>query len=117
MSNFTPLVERTYEFDGDTVAISFSRLNRKDMMNVLPVFQELKDAEEGKAEHTEGINNVLNALADLIPTYVKKISGLFDSDGAEISIETIVNEMYFMKLSSMIAMDLIKESGVPEGEV
>lgn len=117
MSNFTPLVNKTYEFDGDTVHVTFARLRRKDMLTVLPVFSKLKDSEENSEEWTEGINDVLNELADLLPDYVKEFKGLLDSEGNAIEIGTVAVEMYFMKLSAMIAMDLIKESGVPGGEV
>ncbi len=117
MSNFTPLVKREYEFDGDTVHVTFSRLRRKDMLTVLPSFMELKDAEEHSTEWSDGINSVLNILAEIMPKYVKELKGLLDAEGDLITIETVSEEMYFMKLSAMIAMDLIKESGVPEGEV
>ncbi len=116
MSNFTPLVKREYEFDGDVIQVTFARLNRKDMVNVLPSFIKIKNAEKESDLFLEGINDVLNDLADLIPIYVKTFEGLNDAEGNVITIETVVNEMYFSKLSTMIAMDLIKESGVPSGE-
>ena len=117
MSNFTPLVKKQYEYDGDTVNVTFSRLLRKDMLNVLPAFMRLNKAEEGSDEYAEGINDVLNKIADILPSYVKELTGLTDADGKTIDIDTVVNEMYFMKLCSLIALDVISESSIPGGNV
>ncbi len=116
MSNFTPLVKKQYEFDGDTVHVSFSRLSRKAMLDVLPSFNKLNSAEKGTPEFSEGVNDVLNTLADALPSCVKTVSGLKDTDGSDIVIQQIVDEMYFMVLLSEITMDLIRESGVPGGK-
>ena len=71
MSNFTPLVNKEYEYDGDNISITFSRLLRKDMLNVLPAFLKLNKAEEGSEEYGEAVNEVLNNIADVLPGYVK----------------------------------------------
>jgi len=115
MSNFTPTVSKQYEFDGDTVNVVFSRLLRKDMLTVLPIFLKLNKAEEDTDEYREGINDILNALADVLPNYVSKFEGLDDAEGNPIAIDQVVNEMYFMSLCALIAIDLIQESGVPGG--
>ena len=115
MSNFTPLVNKQYEYDGDTIHVTFSRLLRKDMLNVLPAFLRLNKAEEGSDEYAEGINDVLNEIADILPGYVKEFTGLNDTEGNAIDIDTVVNEMYFMRLCSLIALDVIAESGIPQG--
>jgi len=121
MSNFTPLVSKEYEFDGDKVVVSFTRLRRKDMLKVLPAFKKIQDSNQVEGEpmtegFAEGINDILNDVAELIPNYVKEFTGLYDTDSTPITIETVVNELYFAKLSGMIVTDLIKESGV-SGEV
>jgi len=117
MSNFTPTVSKQYEFDGDTVNVVFSRLLRKDMLTVLPIFLKLNKAEEDTDEYREGINDILNALADVLPNYVVSLDGMNDKAGKAITIDQVVNEMYFMQLCALIAMDLIQESGVPGGNV
>ena len=116
MSNFTPTVSKEYEFDGDTVNVVFSRLLRKDMLTVLPAFLKLNKAEEDSDEYRDGINGILNNLAEVLPNYVSKMEGLNDADGVAITIDQVVNEMYFMQLCAMIVLDLIKESGVPGGK-
>jgi hypothetical protein len=117
MSNFTPLVTKEYEFDGDKVTVIFTRLKRKDMLSALPAFKKLNDMDEDDdgAEKQEVINDVLNGIADVIPDYVKTISGLVDADGDDVPIETVAEEMYFMRLCAQIAMDIMRESTVPGG--
>ncbi len=117
MSNFTPLVTKTYDFDGDKVTVIFARLKRKDMLAVLPAYKRLNDADENSAEKAEAINDILNGIADSLPGYVKELTGLNDSKGNAITIETVVDEMYFMKLSSLIAADMMAESSIPGGNV
>ncbi len=123
MSNFTPLVKTTYEFDGDTIQVWFSRLNRKDMLKILPSFAKIQqskdDAEKGdemSVEYVANINDVLNEVAELIPKYIRKFEGLNDTDGKPITIETVVDEMYFSTLLSELIIDIIKQSGVPSGK-
>jgi hypothetical protein len=115
MSNFTPLVTKEYDFDGDKVKVTFSRLLRKDMLNVMPAFAKLNAAGEGSRDHDDAVNDILNGLADSLPHCVKSFTGLNDSTGSPISIETVVGEMYFMRLCVLISMDVVKESGAPKG--
>jgi len=114
MSNFTPLVNKEYQFDGDTVKVQFRRLNRKDMLAAMPAFKKLRDAET-EDENNEAINDLLNDIADLLPNYVISLEGLTDADNGEVTIETVVNEMYFMRLCALIAVDVMKESSVSGG--
>ena len=117
MSNFTPLVERTYEFEGDTVKVVFSRLRRKDMLAAMPAFKRLNDLDEDAPERMEAVNDILNDIADSLPNYVKEVSGLTASDGSAVDIKTIVEEMYFMKLCAEIATDVMSESSAQGGNV
>lgn len=117
MSNFTPLVERTYEFEGDSVKIIFSRLRRKDMLAAMPAFKKMVDAGEDAELKSSAINDVLNIIAEVLPEYVQVVEGLKDSEGNDIGIKTIADEMYFMGLCAKIATDIMGESSVPGGNV
>lgn len=112
MSNFTPLVSKDYEFEGDSVHVSFSRLKRKHMLNAIPAFKAVADAEEAGDDEAklEAMNDFLGGIIDVIPEYVNRFEGLSDTAGNEVSITTVVNEFYFMKLASQICMDIVKES-------
>lgn len=119
MSNFTPLVNKTYEFEGDNVNVSFSRLKRKHMLSVMPHLSKLKDVgdiEDLDQEKIDSMNDLLNDIIDSLPEYVTAFDGLADSTGAQLEINTVVEDFYFMKLAMQIALDIIKESSpVTEG--
>ena len=116
MSNFTPLVNKTYEFDGDTVNVQFRRLNRKHMLAAMPAFKKLRDAEGSDDNTHEAINDLLNDIADLLPEYVTTFEGLNDANNNVVGIETVINEMYFMRLCALIAVDVMRESSVSGGK-
>ena len=132
MSNFTPLVEKEYEWDGDTVKVTFARLKRKDMLLVFPALKELgtaRDVQEGdegvimvdgvgvKGEDiSNAMNDVLDVLLDKLPEYITEFEGLVDSDNQPISVETVASEFYFMRLCSMIVMDMVSESSFKGGK-
>ncbi len=111
MSNFTPLVEHEFEFQGDVVKTTYSRLKRNDMLKVLPLMKSLKD----DSENQEVINEILELLIDSIPGYITTFSGLKDADGNNIEIETVVEEFYFLTLAAQIALQMIKDSSATAG--
>lgn len=115
MSNFTPLVEKEYEWQGDKITAHFARFKRKDMLSLMPAIQELNKAEDEGAR-AMGISNVLNLSLGLLPKYVKVFDGLKTKDGLDISIETVAEEMYFVDLAMEIAMDMLQESLVLMGQ-
>ncbi len=117
MSNFTPLVEREYDFDGDHIKVTFARLTRKDMLASMPAFLKLDKAEEGSDDYNAAINDVLNNISDSMPNYIRSFEGLTNAEGEQITIDTVVNEMYFMVLCAQIATDMMKESSVTGGNV
>ena len=114
MSNFTPLVAKQYEFEGDTVKVSFARLKRKDMLKLMPIIQRMQRAEDD-AQKGEAIAEMLTDSLKLLPDYVVEFEGLTDSHGNQIDIETVADDMYFMQLASDIVGDLMNESAVGMG--
>ena len=117
MSNFTPQVTKEYEFDGDTVKVTFSRLKRKDMMATLPAMRKLSllrvnEDSEVTEEQTDVINTILDDLSDVVPNYITSIEGLTDTEGHPLGADIVMTDMYFMRLSALIIMDLIKESSL-----
>ena len=126
MSNFTPLVIQEYEFEADKVSITFSRLKRKDMIEAMPALSRLHSAkpDDGvdptpvqEKEMSEAINDVLNSIVDVIPGYVSEFTGLNDTEGNPVPIETVCAEFYFMKLAIKIAVGVMEASAGKEGKV
>jgi len=129
MSNFTPLVEREFEFQGDIIKATYSRLKRNDMLKVLPLMKNLNEV-QGDVVMVDGmptfpnadiekqqavINDVLTALIDSVPNYIKSFSGLKDADDNDVDIETVTTEFYFLNLAAKIALQMIKDSSATEG--
>jgi hypothetical protein len=111
MSNFTPLVDHEFEFQGDTVKVRYARLKRTEMLKVLPLFKKLAESEDQQ----DGVNEILELLIDSIPEYVKEFSGLLDANGNPVTIDVVIADFYFLQLAAQIAMQMIKDSS-PQGE-
>lgn len=120
MSNFTPLVEFSTQFDGDTVTMKLGRLKKKHMVRLLPKFLESID-DDNSTESEGGFKlNILKMMqdeteiaelaAEFIGEYVHEFKGLKDADGNAISLETVVEQNYFQDLMSSILKELISIS-------
>lgn len=109
MSNFTPLVEKEYEFEGDNVKIRFARLKRVHMLRALPAFYEIADKTDDE-NFLSKAGHLLGDIIDEIPGYVKEFEGLKDANGEPVSIMTVCEDFYFTRLAMQIAMDMVKES-------
>lgn len=113
MSQFTPLVRRTYDFQNDKVNVAFKRLQRKHVLGFMPKVQAAQKAKGDAALNAQ--NEMVNDLIDLLPEYVMEFDGLKDDNGDKIEFNTVVNEMYFIDLVTNIGMDLMNESVVMDG--
>lgn len=120
MSNFTPLVHKQYEFEGDKISVSFRRLKRKHMISISPMLAKLQSLtdEQGNIpaeaimDNNEALSDILDAIIDHIPEYVSVFNGLTTADGLEVTVETVADDVYFMPLALQIAMDMVVESSV-----
>jgi len=110
MSNFLPLVEATFDFDGDTVAVSFERLSRQQMMEIAPFMPTNKDQVQTLEQQMIMGDKAINILK----TNMKTFSGLKDKNSQEIPFEKAVDQAYFTHLFGQIASRLISESIVVE---
>lgn len=114
MSNFTPLVSKEYEFGGDKVQVTFARFKRKHMLEMMPFMAQVRTARENDDSQAASVatNQTLNLTIGVLPEYVKTLTGLKDTEGNEIGIEVVADEMYFIDLAADIAMDILNESVV-----
>ena len=116
MSNFTPLVKKEYEFEGDKVWVTFARLKRKDMLKILPLVSSLQNMDDTDPQKKQiATAEVMGGMLNIIPEYVRKIEGLKDTEGNDIAVETVMDEVYFMALASQIVMDILNKSVVLDG--
>jgi len=131
MSNFTPLVHQEFEFQGDIIKVTYSRLKRVDMLGVIPYMKKLgevqgemvmvddlptfPDADE--EAQGEALREILDQLIDVLPDYVTSFKGLKDADGDAVEIKTVINEFYFLSLATQIAVQMISDSSATEGNV
>ena len=117
MSNFTPLVKKEYEFEGDTIRVTFSRLKRKHMLSAMPLLAKLTKAKEAEDDEAvaELMGQILDTIVDVIPEYVQEFSGLNDAAGETVSIEAVIDNFYFMKLCMNMSLDMLNESSAIVG--
>jgi hypothetical protein len=117
MSGYTSLVKKQYTFEGDTVEVQFRRMKRKHMLKLIPVMNEYNEALEveetgGEAPKpsSELVENLLTVVMGHATEYVSYLTGLKDSEGADVGITEVFEEMYFLELATEIAEDLMEES-------
>lgn len=115
MSNFTPRVEETVEFDGDTITYTSQRLKKVDMAMLKPLMPE--PDENGKVVMSISDNvRLIDATIGLLPKYVSNFRGLTAKDGSTIDLEHMLGEAYFYSLQSDMASRLLKASFVNEDD-
>ena len=111
MSRYTPKVTQQFEFDGDTVTVEFNRLKRKHLLVLSPHMTD--DADKLTFEDQVKFTEV---AAEIMPECVISMTGLTDIDGNTISIETVTEDAYFVKLVSDIMGAIMSHSFMSEDE-
>jgi len=109
MSNYLPLVKKQYTFEGDEVKVAFKRMTRQQMLVMNPL---LPKTEEDDVQTTEDQMKMIDVAINILSENIKSFTGLNTDDGDVIEFTDIVNEAYFMKFLSEIAMDLVSSSMV-----
>jgi hypothetical protein len=126
MSNFTPSVKFSTEFDGDTVTMSLYRLKKKHMMKMMPIIarQVSLSANDSEDEVSINLTEMLEAEGELsiiaesfIHEYVKDLSGLLSADGEKIDFETVLEQSYFQPLVAQIIKRLFEISKPSQEEI
>ena len=115
MSKFTKSIIRKFEFEDDLVEVTLERMKRKDAMKLMPFVGE--PDEDGTVKMTfSNQMEMLDMTGDLLPKYVKRISGLVDADGADVSVDTMCDEAYFLDLIGKIVQELMESSFMTKAE-
>ena len=111
MSNFTPLVPFSIEFDGDNITMNLRRMKKKLLMKIAPFFDDSEVDKSGKLKLTIESQLVLvNMMEDVLPNQVENFDGLMAKDNTTIPLEDMIPEAYFLELSSDIFGEIFKIS-------
>ena len=108
MSKYTPLVKKSYPFEGDTVTVLFKRLTRAQMLQLTPFLPDSEDAVMSNEENILLMDETTKCLKDNIA----ENSGLKDPDGNALDLKDCIDDSYFMGLASLISADMMTESMV-----
>lgn len=95
-------------FDGDKVVFTAKRLLVEDMQ----VMAKFWDRASGKLVFKDPLD-VSKTAAELVPKYIVGISGLIDSDGVTVSLESFkesASEFYFVPLMGALFAELMSIS-------
>ena len=109
MSNFTKSLVEKFNFDGDEVTVTFTRLKRKHLISLAPHMTA-----DGNIAFSDQVK-FMDAAAEVLPDIITSMTGLKDSDGNALTVEDVVNETYFVGLVSDLMTKVMEHSFV-QGE-
>ena len=113
MSKFSLTDKFETTFEGDVIHVVMSKLKRKDYLKITPFVKIDEVTKEVKMSFNDE-QTFLDVAADLLPTYVENFDGLKDDNGKPIEVKTVVEHVYFLKLTSELVSQLMKNSGLQE---
>lgn len=93
MSRYIKSISRTYEFEGDHVAVQFRPLLFPDLLRVEAT--------------TANSREFMVLAAELVPQYVTSMTGLRDAAGVELTLQEVAGTGYFLSLLAQMMQDLI----------
>ena len=118
MSKFTKQFKKEYNFEGDVISVTMTRLKRKDAIKLAPYMNE--PDEDGKVSMAlEDSMKFADAANEIILKNIVEFSGLYDGANVQLNKEDVFgedSEVYFMPLTSDIITDLMEESFVGGGD-
>lgn len=116
MGRFTKNFSHGFKFDGDDIVVEFTRLNRKQTMDIAPAMSNMS-GEENFEKNTAALYDVARKVIG----NMQSIKGWM-VDNEEITIvhpkfdEYFFEEIYFIKLVSTIVSVLIDKSMMNEDD-
>jgi hypothetical protein len=114
MSNFTPLVTKTLQFEGEEVKVTFARLKRKHMLQLIPHFLKYKEDADTETK-MQLFAPIIDVIGDHAPEYIRSIDGVTTAEGEPVSIVDVVEGAYFLDLFADIIVSMI-EASTPKGK-
>lgn len=108
MSKYTPTFSSQKEFDGDQVSVEFRRMKRKHMMLIASKSEINAD---GKSVIRGTPDELLDTMASVIKECVVSVD-LLDANGTAVSIDTIIEDLYFFDLAMWMLNELMSNSRI-----
>jgi len=120
----------SFSFDGDTVTVQAQRLKQQDMAELAGFLdyaakqaEALGPEERAKGTVTLSVRDMfgsdqgfMNAARDVLPRRVTQLTGLTDEEGQPLTLEDIIEEVYFMPLLSEVLGWLVSSSFIEPTE-
>lgn len=119
MSNFSLVIKKTYEFEGDTISVEFKPLTKDQMISISPYMPEV-DGKDKKGKPTlkkqsmEEMMKVSEMTTKLLKDNLVSFEGLVNDGGDPISIDDVFEFNYFSKLLNAICSDFMGGGSVDE---
>jgi hypothetical protein len=109
VSKYVPSWVFATEFDGDQLHITLAPLERGDALRIGEIKATVSAADPQEQQRQIGVQ--FTALwAELLPKYVKSITGLRDANGNAISLEVVGRDTYFSMLVAKIGWELLNKA-------
>lgn len=114
MSRYMPTFSRKTTFDGDEVTAVFKQVPKSLMMQA----SELVEMRDGKAQPRSDVSveRTMKHVDDVVRDSLNSLSGLKDSEGNAISIETVLRDSYFIDLVQWAYTQATSGSTLTEGD-
>ena len=109
MGRFTPAVDETVTFDGDTVSFTLRRLQNKHMLVLAPVLMALSG--ENALARTA---RLVQAADGILRECVTNWQGPKDASGKALTFDEVLAESYFLALLDEVLGRLLKVSVMQE---
>lgn len=105
MSNFTPKVHETIEYDGDTVTFDLRRMLKEDVLETAPYTPQPDENGVVRVDPEKNVK-LINCVIDMLPKYVDNFKGLTNAEGIVVPFDEMYAEGYFYTLQIEMASRL-----------
>lgn len=107
MSNFIPNLRFETEFEGDKVSVTLKPLTRATYMRMVNINVETKDK-----SFTEKGAALIDSASEILHEHIVEVTGLRDANGDAVSVDTMLESIYFRELNLEIYGFLVEGSNL-----
>ena len=113
MSRFTRTIDEVIDFDGDRIRLTLRRMLNSHMILLAPMLSSTDQLQESAIGRAAKINEEAKTV---LSECVVKFEGLRDADGASISLDEAMHEVYFLPLFEAILAKILRASVLTEDD-